>query len=250
MTRCVGHRGAAGLAPENTLASYRAGIAAGADAVECDVHLSADGRPVLIHDADLGRTTDGSGLVGDLPLAALRELDAAACFPGGYARQRIPTLDEYLELLAGRCRAQIEVKVPERGAYAGIERLVAATLREHQALDSAQVICFDPATLRRLHALEPALELGYLGSARSLPPAEAKDPARLAAAAREVGASFLGLDRRFFRPEHLAAARKAGLGMAVWTVNEPAEMERLVALGLDAITSDRPDLLRAVLDKG
>src|SRR5215213_901611 len=88
----VGHRGAMGYAPENTLASFERAVALGVDAVECDVHLSADGVPVVIHDHTLDRTTDGHGLVADHTLAQLKALDAGAWRGAEFAGQRLPTL--------------------------------------------------------------------------------------------------------------------------------------------------------------
>lgn len=249
MTRCVGHRGAAGLAPENTLAAFEAGIAAGAAAVECDVHLTRDGRLVLMHDSDVSRTTDGVGQIGALTFETVRSLNAAGRQRGGrQTRQQVPTLDEFLALVAGRCVAQIEIKVPDGVPYAGIEAQVVDALRRHDALTRAEVISFDPATLDRVQALAPELRLGYLGSQRSLPSECRAFPELLAQRARAHAAAFLSLDRAFFSPAHLAAARGAGLEIAVWTVDEPAEMRRLIDLGVDSITTDRPDLLRAELD--
>ncbi|HEV7214957.1 MAG TPA: glycerophosphodiester phosphodiesterase family protein [Chloroflexota bacterium] len=248
MTRCVGHRGAAALAPENTLAAFRAGMAAGVDAVECDVHCSRDGQLVLMHDADVSRTTDGSGSIGGMDLAELQRLNCAARFGDGtYASQRIVTLVELLALARGNCGVQIEIKVPEGVPYAGIEAQVVDALHEHGAFDAAQVICFDAATLSRIRALAPSLTLGFLASRASLPTRLQNDPAGLAAQALACGAEFLSLDRQFVAPQHRLATRERGLGLAVWTVNDPRDMQQYIREGVDAITSDRPDLLRQVL---
>lgn len=249
MTRCVGHRGAAALAPENTLAAFQAGIAAGADAVECDVHCTRDGQLVLMHDADVSRTTDGTGGVGTMTLAELQQLNCAAKFDGGgFAHQRIVTLEELLTLARGRCAVQIEIKVPQGIPYANIEARVVAAVREHDALDAAEVICFDAATLARVRLREPRLALGFLASRSSVPPPLRDDPAGLAEQALACGAGFLSLDRQFVAAQHRQATRERGLGLAVWTVNDPAEMERFIQDGIDAITSDRPDVLRRVLE--
>jgi glycerophosphoryl diester phosphodiesterase len=248
MTRCVGHRGAAALAPENTLAAFRAGMAAGADAVECDVHRTRDGALVLMHDADVSRTTDGSGDIGSLGLAELRSLNCAAQFSDGrFERQRIVTLGELLTLTRGHCGVQIEIKVPKGTPYDGIEARVVDALHEHGAFDAAQVICFDGATLARVRALAPGLPLGLLASRASLPTRLQDDPAGLAALAVDCGAEFLSLDRQFVAPQHRQATRQRGLDLAVWTVNDPQEMQQFIRLGVDAITSDRPDVLRHVV---
>src|SRR5207247_1736958 len=106
----VGHRGAMGYAPENTFASYERAVALGVDAVECDVHLSADGVPVVIHDHTLDRTTDGRGPVRDHTLEQLKRLDAGAWRGAEFAGQRLPTLDELLGWCASRVPLPIELK--------------------------------------------------------------------------------------------------------------------------------------------
>ncbi|MGH2352028.1 MAG: glycerophosphodiester phosphodiesterase, partial [Chloroflexota bacterium] len=107
----VAHRGASGLAPENTLAAFRLALDLGAPAVECDVHLAADGAPVVIHDPRVDRTTSGSGDVRALTLDHLRRLDAGSWFSARFAAERIPTLDETLAVCTGRARVFVELKV-------------------------------------------------------------------------------------------------------------------------------------------
>ena len=110
----VAHRGASAEAPENTLAAFRLALQQGAPAVECDVHLSADGCPVVIHDETVDRTTNGKGAVVGLTRAALRGLDAGSWRGPRFAGEPIPTLEEALELCAGRARLFIEIKMGRR----------------------------------------------------------------------------------------------------------------------------------------
>ena len=135
----VAHRGGAGLAPENTLAAFRAGLEQGADALELDVHLSRDGELVVIHDPILARTTNAAGEVGDMTFAELRQLDAAARYFGPpVGRQLIPTLQEVVDLAKGRASLQIEIKVRSDGSrYPGIESKVVETLRQSGMVDDA-----------------------------------------------------------------------------------------------------------------
>jgi glycerophosphoryl diester phosphodiesterase len=139
--------------------------------------------------------------------------------------------------------------VPNGIPYSGIERTVVEALREQQGIETAQIISFDIETLGRVHALESHLVLGYLASRSSLPPAMRRAPDALAELARSFGFTFLGLDRQLVAPGHLRAAKTHGLRLAVWTVNDRPEMQHLVQMGVDSITSDRPDILRAVLDQ-
>ena len=138
----IGHRGAAGLAPENTLASFAHAVGLGVDAVELDVHLSADGHLVVIHDERIDRTTNGNGKVADAPLAALRMLDAGA-------GERVPTLDEVLEAVPRHIAINIELKGP--GTAAPVARAVAAYKRP------LLVSAFDHSELARFHSLRPSI---------------------------------------------------------------------------------------------
>ncbi|MGI8914237.1 MAG: glycerophosphodiester phosphodiesterase [Chloroflexota bacterium] len=249
MIRCIGHRGGAALAPENSLAAFRAGIAAGADAVECDVHRTRDGHLILMHDADVSRTTDGRGHIGAMTLAELEGLNCAVHFgDGAFAPQRIPTLAELLAITQRHVAVQVEIKVPDGKAYGGIESQVVTAFRDSAVTDTAQVISFDAPTLTRTRALAPNLSLGFLASHSSLPSDLQDDPAHLARYARACGANFLGLERQFLTAAHIIAAAHEGLGVAVWTVNDRRDIERFARLGVFSITSDRPDLLRQVLD--
>lgn len=247
LTLCVAHRGGSLLAPENTLAAFAAGIAAGADWVECDVHMTRDGALVAIHDEDLRRTTDLSGPVGRLMLTDLRLADAAARFPDSrFSPQRVPTLEELIDSLPDHIGLQVEIKVPDTGAYQGIERRVADWL-SGLATRSA-VISFDEATLARLRKAAPAIAAGFLVSAQHVPSGAGSVAERIASRAHACGASFAGLDLRLVSRDLVAGLRERGLGVAVWTANEIADMRLCRDLKVDAVASDRPDLLRVVLD--
>lgn len=248
----VGHRGAAGLAPQNTMASFRAGIAAGVDAVELDVHLSADGRLVVIHDPAVNATTDGKGRVSAMSLAELRALDASARFTGWAGEaQRIPTLEEVLDLLAEpgneRIGLQLEIKLDDDGSrHPGIEAAAMAALRERGLVDRTIVISFDFTTLAAVKALEPRIRAGALVG-KAWFKASSGSRADQAAAIAASGADCAGVDHRYLSRELYDALRAAGLGVGAWTVDDPAVMKALSSLGVDFITSNRPDLLAAAL---
>ncbi|MCK4374153.1 MAG: glycerophosphodiester phosphodiesterase, partial [Candidatus Brocadiae bacterium] len=110
MVEVVGHRGAAGVEPENTLRGFRLAVELGADWTECDVHLTKDGRPVVMHDETVDRTTDGEGPVDSFSWAELRKLDAGGWFAGEYAGERVPGLEEVLEFARGKARLCVEIK--------------------------------------------------------------------------------------------------------------------------------------------
>jgi glycerophosphoryl diester phosphodiesterase len=234
----VAHRGASGYAPENTFASFTLGLEQGADLLELDVHLSRDGEPVVIHDEALDRTTDGRGLVVEHTLAELRQLDAGAWFGPQFAGQRIPTLDEVLAWARERTCLAIEIKNAP-SFYPGIEAKIAALLDRHDMLRRTLVISFDHQALRRLGGLAPGLLTGALYACRPV------DPVALA---RAAGARVLAPGWSFVTPADVAAAHAAGLRINAWSTSNPAVLRHLIGAGVDAITTNHPDLLLRALD--
>ena len=233
----VGHRGASGYAPENTLASFELALEQGADAVEMDVHLSRDGAVVVIHDEHLDRTTDGRGLVLQHTLAELRRLDAGTWFDPRFSGQRIPTLAEVLEWAAGRARVAIEIKNGPL-LYEGIEAKVVELLDRHGMRERALVISFDHHALRRVRDLDPAIATGVLYFGRPL------DPTPLA---RAVGAQVHEPHWSIVTPEDVAVAHAAGLRVSTWATSDPDVLRQLVEVGVDGIATDHPDVLVRLL---
>lgn len=215
----IGHRGAAGLAPENTLASFSRAVRHGVDAVELDVHLSADGRLVVIHDERLDRTTNGNGQVAARTLAALRRLDAGA-------GERIPTLDEVLEAVPTRIAVNIELKGP--GTAAPVARAVAGWTRP------LLVSAFDHAELARFHGLCPATPCA---------PLLAKWRRGVLDTARTLDAWSLNLADRIADPATVNAVRESGCLCLVYTVNDAERAAALRAIGVAGVFSDFPDRL-------
>jgi glycerophosphoryl diester phosphodiesterase len=232
----IGHRGAAALAPENTLAGFRAAAAAGARWVEFDVKLSADGVVVLMHDDTLDRTTDGSGAVAATPHAALAALDAGGWFGPTFRGERVPTLVETIaELARLGLGANIEIK-PCPGRAEATTRAVADVVAAHwpDSLPAPLISSFEPACLAVARDLSPALPRGLLVK-------------RLASDWRDavaaLGCATVNLGRRHASTAAIAAVLAAGLELAVWTVNEADEAAALRAAGASAIITDRPDAL-------
>ena len=245
----VAHRGGAGLAPENTLAAFRVGLEQGADALELDVHLSRDGELVVIHDPSLARTTNAAGEVGGMTLAELRTLDASARYFGPpVGRQLIPTLQEVIDLAKGRASLQIEIKVRAGGTrYAGIESRVVETLRQSAMVDEAVILSFDFPTLAAVKALEPRLRTCALVSRAYLQSVGKRGPAAVAGEMAALGAAYVGVEKSWLLEPLYRELRSRGLGVGVWTVDDPEDMRRFAAMGVDFITSNRPDLLREAL---
>ncbi len=231
----IAHRGVSLEAPENTLAAFRRALEIGVDAVETDVHLSSDGEPVVLHESTLDRTTDGHGLVKEHSFAALRRLDAGRWFDERFAGERIPTLEEALDVLRP-VRVIVEIK---NGPvyYEGIAARVADVVRRsgHKAIT---VSSFDHPVLREMRRLAPDMETAALYMGRLI------DPLRLA---REVGAGILHPYWMWITPDLVRAAHAAGLQVETWTVDEPAHQAHVVSLGVDGIITNQPVRLRSLL---
>jgi len=153
----IAHRGASDRYPENTLLAFESALKAGADAVECDVHLTADGEVVVIHDETVDRTTNGHGEVAALTLEELRQLDAGSWKDGRFAGQRIPTLREVIELVRGRVHLFVEVK----GRSPELPARLVEVLRAGGVQDQVWLFAADNACLRELHRLAPEMRVRW-----------------------------------------------------------------------------------------
>jgi glycerophosphoryl diester phosphodiesterase len=229
----VAHRGAARYAPENTLGAFRLALEHGAPAVECDVRRTQDGHLVVIHDPTVDRTTDGRGPVGALTLEALRRLDAGRWFGPEWAGERIPLLDEVLELVRGRALIQIEVKNDPTPAE-GIERQVVDAICRKQMEEEAFLISFDHQLVQSARGAAPRVATGILYSARLVDPI---------AAARAAGADGLCVQWGYLDREVVAQARGAGLGIYTWTVDDEGVFRRCLELGVDGVASNDTRLI-------
>ncbi len=236
----VGHRGASAAAPQNTLAAFRKAVDLGADGVELDVQLSADHVLVVIHSFTVDETTDGTGGVADKTLAQLKELDAGCKFGPQFAGERIPTLPEVLETLGGRLLANIELKVFDPRDNR-LSAPVVETVRKHAMEGRVIFSSFNPVVLRSIKRLAPDIPAGllvaphlafYLRRAWLAPlvPHEARHP------------HFTMLTETTMR-----WYRARGLRVNTWIVDDPAEMRRLIDLGVDGIITNKPDVLRQVM---
>ena len=241
------HRGGAALWPENSLLAFRNALALGADFLELDVHLSRDGEVMVIHDATIDRTTDGSGPVREHTAAELRALHLKDR-GGAPTAEPVPTLDEVVDLAAaGQRQMLLEIKTDDRKRrYPGIEEKVMAVLDRYRFTSFAIVMAFERETWRRVREIRPDARAGALYSARALP-ATAIEPELQAL--RHAGIGFVGLDQRLVTADVARQARLAGLTLGVWTVNERDAIERFIGQGVGVVITDRPDLAKAALGR-
>jgi glycerophosphoryl diester phosphodiesterase len=235
----VAHRGFSWIAPENTLASYRKAIEVGADMAECDVYLTTDKVPVLMHDGTLTRTTGARGRLRDLTLEQARKLDAGKWKGPQYAGERIPTLAEALQLVKGKLRFVIEIK--EEGIAAEVLKTIRASEIAPQDL---MIFSFYSKAVEDMARLEPLLPTTWLVDN---PGTDAAAWRKTLAEALRIRASAIGTSVPHVDPGFVRLAHECGLNVFVWTADEPEEMAFLRRIGVDAIITDRPDVLLEML---
>ncbi len=236
----IGHRGAAGLAPEHTRASFEQALEIGVDMIELDVQLTRDGHLVVFHDRELGRTVTAAGPLRERTLAELKRLDTGRWFGDAFRGERPFTLPEVFELVAGRAALNVEIKSPEPD-WEATARSLAEALTGADALATAIVSSFEMGALEAVRRRLPEAGIGVLWQSLDLAPAW--DWAqRLAAVSFHP---FAGL----VNGELVGAARDRGLRVHAWTVNDEDEMRRVAACSVDGIISDFPDRLRRVREE-
>ncbi|CCG07563.1 glycerophosphodiester phosphodiesterase family protein [Pararhodospirillum photometricum] len=235
--RVIGHRGAAALAPENTLAGLRRAAADGVAWVEVDVQLTADGVPVLLHDATLERTTSGSGPLAAATAAEVATLDAGSWFGPAFTGEPVAFLAPALRTAAGLGLAMVlELKAPPDGA--ALARTALAVALAIQPVPRFLVSSFDLDALAAAQRHAPEVPRALLADG-----ADGWTAADLIATAQRLGCGAVHLDDALATPQTLQVLEQAGLARVVWTVNEPARALALWDQGADAIISDRPAML-------
>jgi glycerophosphoryl diester phosphodiesterase len=228
----IAHRGASGDFPENTLVAFEAAIRAGAQMCELDVQLCADGAAVVIHDDTVNRTTRGRGAVAAMSLAEIRRLDAGVKFAAAFAGTGVPTLEDVLEIVKGRCALNVELKGLR------VETEVCRLLREHGAIADTIVSSFDWESLAAAQAIEPAVRLGVLADRR---------PDAMLAQALRLRAVSVNPRYDIVNETVVDKAHQAGLQVLVWTIDGVSRMRQMIALGVDGIMTNYPARLAAVL---
>lgn len=252
--RVFGHRGAAGLAPENTLPSFALAAALGAGYIELDVHGTRDGVPVVLHDAALDRTTDGGGLVRDLPLAAVTAFDAGFRFtPDGrtfpYRGQgvEVPTLEAVVRAFPDR-RFNIEIKQDDPPLVDAVVAVLDRTGTADRALLAAEhaaiMRAIRAAVGNRIATGTCAEEVAaFIDRCNHDAWGDYTPPGKALQVPPRFG------DIELVTPRTIAAAHRFGTEVHVWTINDPAEIDRLLDLGVDGIMSDFPGLVTAAVTR-
>lgn len=231
------HRGGRSWAPENTLCAFTKSLELGVDGIELDIQRCASGELLVFHDADLSRTTNGAGLLKDCQYDELLRLSAGAWFDPSFKAEKIPTLQEVLDLVNGECVLNIELKnLPYK--YHSIEDELVEVMDSYKPLDKIIFSSFDHGAIRRMVDLRPEWNYALL----------------MVGVPHDLKAYTESLGARYFHPEHdsihseaMEIAHSLDLKVLPWTVNTPRDWSRMLDLGVTGIITDKPDQLQTFL---
>lgn len=236
---CVAHRGWSGRAPENTMAAFRMALdSPDVEWIELDVQLSKDAVPVVIHDYNLRRTTNGRGEVRDWTAAELASLDAGSWFAPQFKGESIPTLDDVLRESAGRVKLNIELKT-DGIRYPHIEEKVLERIYEYGRMDDVVLTSFHLGTLERVRKLSDQIRIGLiLDGWRNT----------LLHELRELKSDFLSIGYSKLNPARMALLNEAGIQTMAWTVNDKRNMLKVASLDPELlICTNYPDRWRELV---
>lgn len=235
----IAHRGASALAPENTLTAIEKALEIGVDLVEVDIHLTADGVPVTIHDRTVDRTTNGSGPVDTMTLAQVKKLNAGSWFDPSFRNERIPTLEEALDLVHKQAPLLIEAKTEEAA-----ERAV-TVIRSMRAQSRAIIQSFYGPAIRTVNRLDRRIPTAFVmtGSEAAL-----RRKTGVVKRVLKIGANALALNYRAARPDLVQMFLSRAMGFWVWTVDLEQDMSDMIEMGVGGIITNHPDRLNRVVE--
>lgn len=229
----IAHRGASYVAPENTLAALKKAIELGAEYAEVDVYQTRDGEIVLMHDEKLERTTNVKGKIWDFTLDELKQLDAGSWFGNEFKAEPIPTLREAVQLVKGKMKLNIEIKIKREEP--DLAQKVLDLIRAEEFEKDCVVTSFDRKTVEKIKQIAPEIETGFIFD-KEYPPD-----------VFEGSWDALSSNYRLVKPEFVQKAREHKKKIYAWTVNSRREMKRLIDLKIDGIITNRPGLLKKVI---
>ncbi|RLA03160.1 MAG: glycerophosphodiester phosphodiesterase [Gammaproteobacteria bacterium] len=228
----VAHRGAAGKAPENTLASIRQAIADGTDWVEIDVQETADGEVIVIHDSDFMKLASVNLKVWDGTLEQIRDIDIGSWFDPQFSAERVPTLAEVLDEAKGKAGVVIELKY--YGHDQQLEQRVVDIVEQLDMVDEVAIMSLKYAGIQKIRALRPEWTIGLLS---------ATAVGNLAS----LDVDFLAVAQGMATPGFVRRSREQGKKVFVWTINDSVTLSRMMSLGVDGVITDEPALAREVI---
>ena len=237
----VAHRGFSAIAPENTLVAFEKAIDAGANMLEMDVMLTGDSHVIVFHDYRLGRTTDGSGVIGKTDLHYIKSLDAGTWFSQRFRSERVPLLDEVLELGRGKVRLNIELKHRRHNGVSQLVERCIKTVERHRMNDEVVFSSFNLEALRVLHVRSPHLRFAPLYR-HNLNPTPRSFPL-------QYNAQGVVLNHLFLNQATVTAFHNLGLKVFVYTVNGIRRIEKMIRMGVDGVISDNPSAVNSLAKK-
>lgn len=221
MIEIIGHRGARGLEPENTIRSFKKGLECGVDYIECDVHLTKDNHIILIHDHTLDRTTNATGLVNDYTFEEIRKLDAGK-------GERIPTLQELIDLTRGKVKLHIELK-DEKATEQTVQ-----LVEKNDMVDQVFLTSGNTDTLRKVKELNPLISMEHIFGQ----PSEDAIERAISVGVKRISCHISHLSTEFVQKAH-----KNGLQVIAWPPNTIEDAKKALECGADLICTDRPDIV-------
>ncbi|MAO64388.1 MAG: hypothetical protein CL666_05265 [Balneola sp.] len=240
----IGHRGASGYYPENTMAAFQAAYEMGAEMIELDVTLSKDGIPVVIHDLNLDRTTDGTGKVSHQNLKELRKLDAGSWFDVKFSSEQIPTLEEVLQFAAGKISLNIEIK-PEAvtdSVHNGIEEKALELVNKYEMKHHVLFSSFDYRAIEHLKVLDVNISVALLYEKQQ---SKGKTLTQLVS---HYTADAFNCSYRQYSKKWAEQAKKANIPVFIYTVNKERRMKKIIKRGASGIFTDKPDVLNRLVE--
>jgi glycerophosphoryl diester phosphodiesterase len=244
--KVIAHRGASGYAPEITLEAYRTALEMNCDGVELDVQMLQDGTLVAFHDPEVTRTTNGSGRISEHTLESIKTLDAGSWFNKAYPEKarpeyvelKVPTLQEIFDLLKeSSLELFIEIKSPELYP-ANFEAAILALVCKNQLENRVRFLSFNIQSLQKIKGLNASMHTTLLAYQTDPDPIET---------AQQASVDELGILYKIVTPIMIESAHQCNLLFSVWTVDQPEDMQRMIDLGVDCITSNYPDRLLQLL---
>jgi len=228
-----GHRGASGLAPENTTVAILKAAEYNVDLTELDVQETKDGRIILLHDDDLKRTTNDSGVIWEKNWADLQSVDAGSWKGAEFSGEPIPLLTTIIDTVRGKIKLNIEIKINNHQEK--IEQRVVNIIEKKDFIDQCVVTSFNRATVEKVKDLNPKIKVGLIFGKM---PKEDIFNTRW---------ELLSVRHKLVTKEFVEKAHQANKEVHVWTVDDPKLMKKLISLGVDCIITNRPDILQDVL---
>lgn len=239
--KIIAHRGASAYAPENTMAAFRKAIDMEAEGIELDVHLTKDGHVVVIHDEKEDRTSNGSGMISDMTLEEVKQLDFGSWFSDEFAGEKIPTLEEVLELLKGWSGLlNIELKILKAGMYEGLEQKVVDLVKSYDMLENTIISSFNHYSLATVKKIEPRMKIGLLYSSGIY------EPWNYAAT---LNADAIHPHYFSIVPELVEICHAHNIQVNPYTIDDPEHILYMLKAKVDGIITNVPDVAKKLRDQ-